>query len=170
MKFILCIMFIGISQICLAADFTGVSSLSGIAGSVYTYPSLSRHDNRYWNNTRLLYEKVQPQEGQGDLECVQDAVDTLSMSMPYYAFYYKRDTKIITDMPNVPSDVGVVVFSSYLTQEAELLPSGGDMSPVLYLSSLLKIMCPLIISRTGYDRHDPKSYYDYLLFKYDRES
>lgn len=136
------------------------------AENIYRYPMITHHENRYWDNTRFLYEKVQPQTGAGDLECLQDAVRTLPYSMPYYAYYVNVDTKIITNMNNVPKDIGIVIFSSFLTNEAELLPTGGDTSPVLHLASLLKIMCPRIKTRTGYDRIDPKAYYDYVLFQY----
>ncbi len=137
-------------------------------GTFFTYPSIARHDNRYWNNTRFLYEKQQPPKGAGDLDCLNDAVRTLPYSMPYYSYYVNVDTKIITNMDNVPNDVGVVIFSHFLTEESELSASGGYTSPVLYLSSLLKIMCPKIKTRTGYDRKNPKAYYDYVLFQYER--
>ena len=134
--------------------------------SVYTYPSIHRHEKRFWNNTRFLHEKTQTRTGAGDLECLYDAVSTLAYSMPYYRYYVKADTKILTNIKNVPDDIGIVLFSHFITQEAELLPSGGYTSPVLFLSSLLKKMCPQIITRTGYDRQEPKGYYDYVMFQY----
>jgi hypothetical protein len=135
---------------------------------VYTYPSLHRHEKRFWNNTRFLYEKTQTKAGTGDLECLYDAVRTLPYSMPYYQYHVKADTKILTNMKNVPDDIGIVLFSHFLTQESELLPSGGYTSPVLFLSSLLKKMCPKILIRTGYDRQSPKEYYDYVMFQYEK--
>ncbi len=168
--------------------FVIVNPFAQIKGqNVYRYPSMIRHDNRFWNNTRFLYEKVQPKHGAGDFECVKDAVDTLPYSMPYYGYYVNKDTKILRNMDNVPKDIGIVIFSRALSEESELLPSGGDTSPVLHLSSLLKIMCPRIKTRTGYARtpyarvgydrvgydrvayqnNTQKGYYDYLLFQYD---
>lgn len=143
------------------------------ATDVFTYPSISRHDPRYWDNHRFLYEKSVPFTGDSSFECLNEAVDTLQLSMPFYSYYYGRDTVILTDIPDFSSNIAVVVFSRFLNQEASILPSGGDTSAPLFLSSLLKKMCPGIISRTSYEYQgyellypEDNGLHDYLVVQY----
>jgi hypothetical protein len=154
-----------------ASEGVGGSPLGGARANVYTYPSISRHEQRFWDNTRFLYEKSQNKTGAGDLDCVNDALATLYYNMNYYRYNVKSDTKIVTNLKNRPDNVGIVIFSSRLTEEASLLPSGGDMSPVLFFSSLLKRMCPNVLTQTSYSNYGdttPKGYYDYVLFQYQK--
>ena len=137
--------------------------------NVYTYPSLLRHEQRFWNNTRFLYEKNQTKKGLGNLACIEDAVRTLPYSMPFYNYYVGADTKIITNIENISNNIGVVIFSHSLMTEASLLPSEGKTSPILFLSSLIKIMCPKATLRTGYAKDDLKMKYDYLIFEYTKD-
>jgi hypothetical protein len=156
----------------LLADNNGFKmNMQNSVDSVFTYPSMIRHDNRYSNNTRYLFEYTPNHDGLDEktyagLECVQDAVNTLPLSMPYYSYRYGYDTKIIVNMPNIAPNIGVVVFSHYLSEQALLSPSGGDTSAVLFLSSLLKKMCPLIVSRTTYRQVKTEKTFDYLVFQY----
>lgn len=135
-------------------------------GHLFTHPSLTRHERRYWDNTRFLFEKTVPFDGRDDLECIYEAVDMLPLSMPYYSYYYGRDTHIMTDILKAPQNLAVVAFSRYLNQEASLLHSGEGYAPGLFLSSLLKKMCPGVVSRTNYDYLEDNVLYDYVIIEY----
>ena len=152
-----------------AAENTQGNHPSTMKSNVYTYPSISRHEQRFWNNTRFLYEKNQTKKGLGNLACIEDAVRTLPYSMPFYNYYVGADTKIITNIENISDNIGVVIFSHSLMTEASLLPSEGKTSPILFLSSLIKIMCPKATLRTSYAKDDLKMKYDYLIFEYTKD-
>lgn len=124
--------------------------------------ALSFEDGRYRDDKRFLFEEHIPGQGPEDLECVTDAVNTAPLSMPYYSFFYGRDIKII---PDIAENTGLILFSTRLTDEADILPSGGYSSPVLFVKSIIKKMCPHVRLVTGYDRDPPRNHLDYIIFR-----
>jgi hypothetical protein len=137
----------------------------------FTYSSISRHEQRFWNNTQFLYEKSYHKTGAGNLDCVYDAVSTLPYNASFYKFHLQSDIKIVTNLKNRPDNVGLVLLGQNLSNQATLLPSGGDTSPALFLSSLIKKMCPRVLVQTYYNnpnKYTKTAYFDYVLFQYEK--
>ena len=102
---------------------------------------------------------------EAEMTCLRDAVNTMPLSGYYYSFYYKDDQDIRVIENITSNNIGVIFFSPRMTNEANILPSYGYYSPVLFMQSLIRQMCPTIRTRAKYNRNAPKGFYDYLLFQ-----
>jgi hypothetical protein len=136
------------------------------ASSEINYPYYRMYDNRYWfDDNTFLYERFQKSDEKSDIDCIKQAIKIVPQSVYHYSHYYGRDIKILTDIENVPHNVGMIIFSNRLNDESKLLPSGGTYSEMLYLSSLIKRMCPNVSTRNVYHSDKNRQYYDYIIFQ-----
>lgn len=122
------------------------------------------YDSRYYFSSEkpFLFERTVPQLGDGTLECAKRAINTVPQTMPYYVFYHRQDIRLVE---NIAENISVIFFSDRLMKQSFIFPSGIYASPLLYMESLLKKMCPKIQIQVNYQIDRQQDFKEYMVIK-----
>lgn len=140
-------------SIFLVSFFFATSAFSGVGVG----------DNRFFFQDEFLFEEYIPPIGDGSIECVYDAINFFPLAAPYYTYFRNSDIKLVENL--YENNISAIYFSKRMADEAFLLPSDGDTSPLLIMDSLIKKMCPRVQTQPNHKYKKTGYYEDYLLVK-----